>query len=133
MTEPDRPGARAGDDEPHVEIPGQLALGSDMADEDLTDDEGLLDEYGGPDVVRIPGGDFTGREPADAEDVMLDSWSDDDDALGTESGGFGPDRPRDAAMPGIYSSDEIDDVSAPGDVHDDNLVGQGEDGGGDEG
>jgi hypothetical protein len=127
MTEPDWPGPRAGHDEPHTEIPGQQALGSDVAEEDLTsDDEDLLEDFGGPDVLRLPGGSFGEPEPAGIEEVMLESWSDDDDALGTESGGFGPDRPKDAAMPGIYSSGEIDDVSAPGDVHDDDLVGQGE-------
>jgi hypothetical protein len=71
-------------------------------------------------------GSLGATEEADAEDALLDSWADDADALGTETGGFGPDRPRDARMPGIYSLDEIDDVAAPGDVHDDDLVGQGD-------
>ena len=34
--------------------------------------------------------------------------------------------PRDARIPGIYSLDEIDDVVAIGDVHDDDLIGQGD-------
>jgi len=71
-------------------------------------------------------GSLGATEEADSEDALLDSWADDADALGTETGGFGPDRPRDARMPGIYSLDEIDDVAAPGDVHDDDLIGQGD-------
>jgi hypothetical protein len=84
-----------------------------MSDSDDLDDDpwveeaeagGDLGEYTGERLLDEEGG-------ADAEDEMLASWSDDDDALGTESGGFGPDRPRDAAMPGLYGSDEIDDVA----------------------
>jgi hypothetical protein len=71
-------------------------------------------------------GSLGATEEPDAEDALLDSWADDADALGTETGGFGPDRPRDARIPGIYSLDEIDDVSVIGDVHDDDLVGQGD-------
>ena len=71
-------------------------------------------------------GSLGATEEPDAEDALLDSWADDADALGTETGGFGPDRPRDARIPGIYSLDEIDDVVAIGDVHDDDLIGQGD-------
>jgi len=78
----------------------------------------------GDDVSELS--DLGATEEPDAEDALLDSWADDADALGTETGGFGPDRPRDARIPGIYSLDEIDDVVAIGDVHDDDLIGQGD-------
>ncbi len=118
---------RSHDDEPDVAIPGTASLGSDISAEDLREDDedGLFDEYGGTEVLRLDAPSVGLDDPVDAEDAMLGSWSDDDDALGTESGGFGPDRRRDARMPGLYSSGEIDDVRADGDVHDDDLVGQG--------
>jgi hypothetical protein len=76
---------------------------------------GDLGEYTGDRAGEEPAryddeGALGATEAADAEDAMLFTWADDDDALGTESGGFGPDRPRDAAIPGLYDADEIDDV-----------------------
>jgi hypothetical protein len=117
-------------DEPDLAVPGTRSLGSDVSAEDARefDDDELLEEFGGSDEVSIDADPVGLDDPVEVEDVMLGSWSDDDDALGTESGGFGPDRPRDARMPGLYSSGEIDDVRADGDVHDDDLVGQGQDG-----
>jgi hypothetical protein len=95
----------------------RLAFGG--ADDDgwveEADAEGDLADYtgeraGGPGQLDDEGS-LGASEAPDAEDAMLLTWSDDDDALGTESGGFGPDRPRDARMPGLYDSDEVDDVS----------------------
>jgi hypothetical protein len=99
-------------------------LGDDPLDDDL--DDGALDDDPWVEEAEAGGdlGEYTGERlvdedgGADAEDEMLLSWSDDDDALGTESGGFGPDRPRDAAMPGLYGSDEIDDVTFDGEAVD---------------
>jgi len=121
------PFAEADEDDLDTAIPGTESLGSDVAAEDLREDdeEGLLEEFGGTEVLRLDAPHLGLDDPIDSEDAMLGSWSDDDDALGTESGGFGPDRRRDARMPGLYGSREIDDVHAQGDVHDDDLVGQG--------
>ena len=125
----DDPFAAADENDVDPTIPGTESLGSDVSAEDLREDDedGLLDEFGGTEVVRLDAPHLGLDDPVDSEDAMLGSWSDDDDALGTESGGFGPDRRRDARMPGLYSSGEIDDVHADGDVHDDDLVGQGRD------
>ena len=99
---------------------------SDGRDRDL-DDFVSLDDVDDVDVTDATDeGSLAATEEPDAEDAMLDSWADDADALGTEAGGFGPDRPRDARMPGLYSLGELDDVAAPGDVHDDDLTGQGQ-------
>jgi len=104
----------------------------ELGDADELDD--LDDEDEGEDELDHPEDGVSLDEPALgrgdsvlAQDEVLDLWSDDDDALGTESGGFGPDRPRDARMPGIYESGEIDDVRGDGDVNDDDLIGPGPD------
>ena len=71
----------------------------ELGDADELDD---LDEGGGEDLLdHQEDAVFLDARPAPgpddsvlAQDEVLDLFQEDEDALGTETGGFGPDRPR---------------------------------------
>jgi hypothetical protein len=109
------------DDLDDLAVLKELGQADELDDLDQDEGEDLLDHP--EDEVALDARSPRLHDSVLAQDEVLDLWSDDEDALGTETGGFGPDRPRDAAMPGLYESGEIDDAKGDGDVYDDDLTG----------
>jgi hypothetical protein len=76
---------------------GDLGEQDDADDVERGEDDPGQDLLDHPeDEVSLDARPVTAGDSVLASDEMLETWSDDDDALGTETGSAGPDRPRGA-------------------------------------